>query len=122
MGDMILTQVITAPQQSSFLNNFRCEGPPLHRSSTSIIIAAKDFGITDSYRKFYTNYKANESNESLGTVIGTIEGEDTYVVYLQDIENKSMDEFVEFCKWKFGQFRRVALKFLKNNVSKTLVV
>jgi hypothetical protein len=116
-----------------FLGRFElAKGPPLHKSSTSLIIKAIDRGAEDEYREAFENaVKKEESPNKHGNYIGgrdfnnvlDVKGWDKDA-FKDQFEKRglnrdkkiSKDEFVELLKsvLDHGRPREVVLKFMRN--------
>jgi ankyrin repeat protein/tRNA A-37 threonylcarbamoyl transferase component Bud32 len=102
------------------------EGSPKHCSPTSVVVLADDYGVTDMYRHVYTDMIVDPSLDGLSseklaqafeqirlilnsTMVVDIDDE------LHDFQQQnriSLPSFMGFCKSKFGESRRVALKLM----------
>lgn len=114
-----------------FCGRFRIyEGHPLHMSQTSIVLLADDYGVTDEYIEIY--HQNINSNKDMGfnefQNAATILAEKwnkpkvSEEVLLKEFriwdtnhnEKISWEEFEKYSKAVYGEFRRVALKLMRN--------
>lgn len=119
-----------------FCGRFEVEdGYPLHISDTSVVVLANDHSIVTSYRDTFDKYKSTNGKD-----IGL--PKDQFDAALKEIQSQLVagdygkevngamesfsradrnlsnivdcEEFLDFCKNKFGETRQVILKFMKH--------
>ena len=126
-----------------FCGRFDIEkGPPVHRSATSIVVIAKDFDVVKDYRSVFAYITEDDSTfaglkkEGIKQALHRLDEIGYYKAFeilseaeLQDKDTsrsrdsifdhfgsscKTEEDFVERCKVAFGEYRKVAIKFMKD--------
>jgi serine/threonine protein kinase len=92
------------------------EGPPLHRSATSIVVLADDHEVAKDYRYVFNKYRYDIKEAFLHlSALGYDKAADQNVasIYLRQTKSDlTTDEFVSYCESAFGKVRKVAIKFM----------
>lgn len=93
------------------------DGPPLHRSASSIVVLADDHHVAEDYRDVYSEHRGNVERALLRlNALGYDKAADHDVTsaYLRQTNRSDLtqDEFVSYCENALGKMRKVAVKFM----------